>query len=272
MKNKAELIKDKVAVETKLTAEVVELLHDFEFSGERERMKFSSLYAFCVDYLNYSKGSAHRRIQAVDLLKRDNSVREKLQTGELNLSNAAKVESICKAAEKQGKDVSTEELFQAASGPIRTSERELDKIAETYGVETKRPSPKADALLERLLALRSHKNPGLTKDELICQLANEALDKEDPARKEASPGAGEKYQEKRYVTPKLEAFIWQRDEGQCTEVNRLTKERCRETHFLEIDHIVPFAKGGLTKASNLRLLCRSHNQQHAKAHGLRRPS
>jgi 5-methylcytosine-specific restriction endonuclease McrA len=28
---------------------------------------------------------------------------------------------------------------------------------------------------------------------------------------------------------------------------------------LQIDHIVPFAKGGKTEASNLRTLCRAHN-------------
>ena len=41
-------------------------------------------------------------------------------------------------------------------------------------------------------------------------------------------------------------------------------ETCGSTWQLEIDHIVPVAKGGATTAENCRLICRAHNQMHAR--------
>jgi hypothetical protein len=34
--------------------------------------------------------------------------------------------------------------------------------------------------------------------------------------------------------------------------------------LIEIDHIDPFAVGGVTDTQNLRLRCRAHNQEHAR--------
>ena len=39
--------------------------------------------------------------------------------------------------------------------------------------------------------------------------------------------------------------------------------RCSERSRLEIDHIVPFGRGGASVAANLRVLCVSHNRLHA---------
>lgn len=36
--------------------------------------------------------------------------------------------------------------------------------------------------------------------------------------------------------------------------------RCGETWNLEVDHIIPFAKGGDNSPGNLRLLCPAHNR------------
>ena len=52
--------------------------------------------------------------------------------------------------------------------------------------------------------------------------------------------------------------VFTRDNGRCT-FKGPTGERCDSTHSLQIDHIVPFARGGTNAASNLRLLCGKHN-------------
>lgn len=36
-------------------------------------------------------------------------------------------------------------------------------------------------------------------------------------------------------------------------------QRCRETHYLELHHLRPFAKQGASVASNLTLRCAAHN-------------
>lgn len=50
-----------------------------------------------------------------------------------------------------------------------------------------------------------------------------------------------------------------RDGGRCTWVGP-SGRRCGATYHLEIDPIVPFARGGGHEPSNLRVLCRAHNR------------
>ncbi len=50
----------------------------------------------------------------------------------------------------------------------------------------------------------------------------------------------------------LRREVWQRDQSRCVN--------CGSRHALEIDHVIPVARGGNNKPENLRLLCRSCNQ------------
>jgi 5-methylcytosine-specific restriction endonuclease McrA len=63
----------------------------------------------------------------------------------------------------------------------------------------------------------------------------------------------------RYIPPSVRDEVFVRDRGCCTYVGK-TGKRCGSTHALQIDHIVPFARGGPATASNLRLLCAKHNR------------
>jgi hypothetical protein len=53
--------------------------------------------------------------------------------------------------------------------------------------------------------------------------------------------------------------VWERDGGQCAFVGN-GGQRCESRDRLELDHVVPLARGGLATVDNLRLLCRPHNQ------------
>ena len=57
--------------------------------------------------------------------------------------------------------------------------------------------------------------------------------------------------------------VWERDGGRCAFVDA-SGRRCTETRRLELDHIVPFARGGDATVANLRLACRPHNQHAAR--------
>jgi len=56
--------------------------------------------------------------------------------------------------------------------------------------------------------------------------------------------------------------VWARDAGRCAFVG--VAGRCTERGFLELHHVVPFAEGGATDASNLQLRCRAHNAYEAE--------
>jgi len=63
--------------------------------------------------------------------------------------------------------------------------------------------------------------------------------------------------------------VWRRDQGCCTYVDRHTGRRCGSRFFLELDHIVPVARGGGAEPANLRLRCAAH---HRYRHGRRQRS
>jgi 5-methylcytosine-specific restriction endonuclease McrA len=55
---------------------------------------------------------------------------------------------------------------------------------------------------------------------------------------------------------KREVFV--RDEGRCSYLDE-RGERCRETSYLELHHLQPFARGGQHIVANLALRCAAHN-------------
>ncbi len=57
------------------------------------------------------------------------------------------------------------------------------------------------------------------------------------------------------IPPEVRKYIFQRDNYQC--------KSCGKTHLetkLNIDHIIPLAKGGSNDISNLQTLCQACNQ------------
>jgi hypothetical protein len=65
----------------------------------------------------------------------------------------------------------------------------------------------------------------------------------------------------RYIPAAVKRQVWARDNGQCAF--RGARGRCSAKHGLEFHHVVPFAAGGLTIATNLELRCRAHNAYEA---------
>ena len=98
----------------------------------------------------------------------------------------------------------------------------------------------------------AHKHPDLSLGELFEKLCNLGLKEWNPA-KFAAP------RNRRVITPisKTQVYreVFLKAKGQC--------ENCGSKHALEVDHIVPKAKGGSSEIANLRLLCRSCNQRAA---------
>ncbi len=66
----------------------------------------------------------------------------------------------------------------------------------------------------------------------------------------------------RHVPAAIRRAVWARDEGRCAFVG--ADGRCRETGWLELHHVVPFARGGPSTVENLELRCRAHNAWEAE--------
>jgi hypothetical protein len=62
----------------------------------------------------------------------------------------------------------------------------------------------------------------------------------------------------RHIPARVRRAVFERDGARCTHVDA-SGQRCRETHQLELHHLVPFARGGAHTATNITLLCAAHN-------------
>ena len=65
-------------------------------------------------------------------------------------------------------------------------------------------------------------------------------------------------EDSRHIPRTLEKAVWERDGGCCSYIAP-DGTRCGSKHQIQVDHIHPFALGGKTELTNLRLLCAVHN-------------
>ncbi len=123
------------------------------------------------------------------------------------------------------------------------------------------------ALYEKLRALMWHRLPVNPSMEAVLSLAMEyVIEKEDPKKKHArraqrsettAPRTSGK--NPRHVPARVRDEVFARDKGRCSFTGP-TGRRCASTQALQVDHIVPAARGGTGTVSNLRLLCAYHNR------------
>lgn len=127
--------------------------------------------------------------------------------------------------------------------------------------------------------IRETKNKALTKSEaqvtnFIHAAQGRPADKA-PAKKsiEVKNQTQTKVQlRSRFIPIEFKRLVFARSKGQCEFADPRVKTRCHSRFRLQIDHVLPFALGGETKASNLRHLCSAHNLRMAIQAGLHEPS
>ena len=67
--------------------------------------------------------------------------------------------------------------------------------------------------------------------------------------------------------------VWQRDGGRYSYVDPCTGRRCASRHLPQIDHRIPYARGGRAERANLRLLYAApHRHRHAGLESARAPA
>ena len=81
----------------------------------------------------------------------------------------------------------------------------------------------------------------------------------DRPRTSASDAADRPCINPRQIPAAVQRAVWERDGGQCAYVSP-EGHRCKERDPIELDHVVPVARGGKSTIENLRLLCRPHNR------------
>lgn len=120
-------------------------------------------------------------------------------------------------------------------------------------------------MVERLRSLRRHKFPDGRLEDLLKEAVDIMLHQLDTGLKMSRRSGKRRLAARpgRRVAAAVKAQVWARDGGRCVYEGP-EGHRCGGRDFLEYDHVVPWALGGLSVLDNIRLLCRRHNQRLAR--------
>ncbi len=292
-----------VARARELRTEILHHLREIERRRLYADLQQPSLFAYCVNILKYSNAQADRHIKAMRLLKELPQIEEKITSGELSLTSAAKVKEFFNQEEKVApmnleakmqvvkklENKSTREvekiLLQQSSSPAPEVKERIRQVSTAVAEVKFAADDKLLAKMRRLQGLLAHRNPNMKTSELIDTLCEIALDKLDPVRKNSAKAAANKSSPAPEVKPRSpkDPQANAREGLQKAKSATTTKRKyilvkikkevwqkaegkctnCRGEYALQIDHKTPISQGGSSEVENLRLLCRKCNQRAA---------
>src|SRR5689334_10656455 len=145
---------------------------------------------------------------------------------------------------------------EAAPPPPRYEPRVVLKVRVTAATREK---------LRYVRSLLSHAIPSGSIDAVFDRALDALIEKQEKRKYAATtaPRPARPSRKARVIPAAVKRAVWQRDRGQCTFIGP-TGRRCSSRIFLEYDHILPVARGGMPTVENLHLRCRAHNQYEAE--------
>jgi hypothetical protein len=158
---------------------------------------------------------------------------------------------------------------QLAPGPVDSTQvQSLSQSSPVFLVRLVVPKSTRDKL-SRAQALLSHSVPAGDLAQVFDRALDALISKLEVRKLGVSTrdfsrrGGSDSDTVTRYIPAAIRRSVWERDEGRCTFVS-ITGGRCRCRRYVQLDHVVPFARGGKATVENLRLRCSSHNQYEAE--------
>jgi len=259
-----------------------------------------SMFQFCVRRLGMSEDEACRRIHAARLARRFPDLLVRIERGDLTLSTIsllhdtlteATYEELVEAA--AGKTKAEVQALLTKRSPIP------DVPATITGIPTQPPIPTlggeavparaaaggwqlaplsetrhkvqftaSDELrkkLERAQDLMRHANAEGDLAVVVERAVDLLLEKLEKQRlgKTSRPRPPREHGDTARVSRATRRAVFGRDGERCTLIDA-EGHRCPATTWLELDHVVPRARGGTSEVGNLRVRCRAHNALHAE--------
>jgi len=200
-------LKDFVKSEKAMTLQILHLLNEVEKRKLQLSSGHPSLYKFCIQELGYSEAEALVRIRAMRLLRSLPELETKIESGEISLSNAAELQNQIRREDDRRKCISVPPLASTLKRDllvklVNSSNRECQRtlavaFPEIQPVAQERTkvlkdertliqfsaNPKLMAKLDTLKGLLAHKNYSGSYEALFEELADLALKKLDPLRR-----------------------------------------------------------------------------------------
>lgn len=204
-----------IAEERKVTLQILHLINEAHSRRLYAEDGYPSLFEWLTKSLGYSAAAAMRRIESARALREVPALEKKIETGELNLTNLAKVQAVIRAEEKRtgerlslGKRTETFSLIELKSSreaelilvtAFPEAARSAAAISGNAKAESVRPISETEVRvqvtltrqqLEKLNRVRdvaSHSHFGASLSGIIDMLASSYLEKNDPLLREVKP-------------------------------------------------------------------------------------
>jgi len=205
--NNEELIshlKTKVADERKILTQILRDLREVESRKLFAQMGYPSLFEFCVRELQYSEGSAQRRISAMRLIRELPEIENKIASGDLSLSVVSQAQSFFRNQAKMQTPININEKLKLLTTLEKTSTRECERKLLALDPRSIKPdfvraiTPELTELrftvgqdfmnkITRIKNLLSHKNPNIETQAVLAQALDHWLIKLDPIKQTEIP-------------------------------------------------------------------------------------
>lgn len=214
-------------------------------------LKCRSLFDYCVKTLKYSEGQASRRVSACRMLGELPELSKQLENGEMNLTQMNLAKQFFDQENIKDKNDKKEIIKKILGKTTRDSEKVLNELRQVNVPKKVFLSLNEETVseLRNIQGLKAHTCRDM--DSLLLKMCSEV-------RKIWVPITNQRKHKEikgqsRYVAVQVKADVWKMNNGKCTN--------CGSTYALEIDHILPYSRGGKTTTDNLQLLCRACNQR-----------
>ena len=265
------------------TIEVLWHLRENERRMLYAEMGNRDLKEYCVKELKYSEGSAWRRISAMRLLKDVPEIEEKIQTGDLNLTQMVMAQSHFREV-KSTQTEKREVLLSLENQTVKSTGRILAELKpedmQVKPVESEKP--KRGQKLEVTFVLDEEMQKDLQEIEILLGKPHSKLElfklmtkqtladlkkKQMKGHRDAANAGkwdGSRiHGNSRYVSAGTRRQVEIRDQSRCQYRDPKYGKQCEARFHMQIEHKVPFAKGGGHDLNNLQLLCGNHNRLRA---------
>ncbi|RYZ83086.1 MAG: HNH endonuclease [Proteobacteria bacterium] len=294
-----------VSTERKITYQILRFILEIDSRRLYLEEGFDSVYSFLRGKYKYSERSALRRINAAKLLRQNPHIAAKIQDGRINLSQLDRVQQCLKQESKAGNEVplatTNEILEQVENKNMFETERVLAVTLNHKPANFEKVKPQADDSVRfeltftreqfenfrKAQSYASHVVHENSNAQLIDYLATrfiQSVEGRTPSKPRprvtqstgAAPGSPEyRHAEhksaeprRKYLRRQMRRALLERSNHSCSHIHPVTGEKCTSTYQLQVDHIIPLAKGGTNDFENLRILCGRHNRSEAARWGI----
>ncbi|HXH29784.1 MAG TPA: HNH endonuclease signature motif containing protein [Bacteriovoracaceae bacterium] len=247
------------ASRTEKSATVNLLKHLQEVSRRKLYVDYghSTLPKYIVSELGYSENEAWTRIQAMRLLGTVPEIEDKIESGQISLSNASALQGFIRDTGIQNEP---EKIAEAVKKAEDLTNRKLKDEFKPQAPKEKKITLNLK-LQEKIKKLQQSWGE-MSEAEILEALIDEKLKalelkiddyKQRPTRPVSSICT-------RYLPVSVKREIFERSKNQC-EFKSKDGTRCLERRNLQYDHVRPFALNGGRTVDNIRMLCFAHNQR-----------